>query len=157
MLSEKCCLSRVFPLYCTASLESRAAEFGESLLCVDQSDTLVAKTHTHRQTDRRVCLPLYISKISSRLICLICLHTKGRRRSSQCLKRTLLLASMTNLFTTVVMLSVFMSISIVLIFCCYLLLAFVFKYEKTSVFFFFTVLNKLFSPPPPCPPKGCFR
>lgn len=44
--------------------------------------------------------------------------------SSQCLKHTLLLASMTNLSTTVVMLCVFMSTSIVLIFFfCNLLLA----------------------------------
>lgn len=57
------------------------------------------------QTDwsHHTCLLLYISEISSRLVCLVCLHTKGRRRSSQCLKHTLLLASMTNLFTTVVM------------------------------------------------------
>lgn len=91
----------------------------QSRSCVDQSDALVAHTHTHRQTDRharvyRCTFQRSAHDWSASFVCTL----KGRRRSSQCLKRTLLLASMTNLFTTVVMLSVFMSISIVLIFCC---------------------------------------
>lgn len=79
---------------------------------------------------------------------------KGRRWSSQCLKRTLLLASMTNLFTTVVMLSVFMSISIVLIFfVIYFYFQLFFKIQKNLYAFFCFKETPFFS----LPHQGMFQ